>query len=461
MDNVKKAFLAIVLLGLAVRLHDIDSKSAWFDEVFVVNHLKESLHDIAMGVGEEGHPPFYYLLAYFTGADTLLKLRFFSLFFGSLSIMLMYLTARELFGRAEGILSALMLALSYISVQNSQTARMYALAGFMLLATFYFLVKSLKTGSGKDWILFTLSLALMLYTHYFGLFLYAGLALFFLVRAWRNWKVNRAFGACLLVVLLVFSLHVSDLRLKVLLSTRQEKENFMLIVKQDPWTLQPDTGIYYILSGFSGTKYVMPLFVLLILYGLLRRYRSEKGNFEMLMLPLLTSFAGILLASSIMRVSIRHISYFIPLYLALAAAGLASIRDRRVYIAVLIVIVAASALKLDAYYKSSGPDWKSAVGFLNENTAKEDYILVEPADEKTTIRYYYTGPAVIEGITEFDNKPTKTLRFLEGHKDGRIFAVYATDVILRDGYGEINRTFQTLCRHEQRYEDIDIYLCNP
>ncbi|MFH1126420.1 MAG: glycosyltransferase family 39 protein, partial [Candidatus Altiarchaeota archaeon] len=147
MDKTTAIFLVILVVGATLRFYNLDSKSAWYDEVFVVEHLKKSLWDIWRGVGESGHPPFYYILSYIAGAKTIVQLRVLSALFGILSLIAFYFVIEELFGVREALLSMFMLSISHLSIQYSQMARMYSMTLFMVLLTTFILVKSLKTNS--------------------------------------------------------------------------------------------------------------------------------------------------------------------------------------------------------------------------------------------------------------------------------------------------------------------------
>jgi len=97
-----------------------------------------------------------------------------SLVFGLLTIPVGFWAGWSLFGRRAGMMAATLLAFSAFLTQYAQETRMYELMGLLgLFATAGFL-HGFVYGRRKYLIMFSISLALMLYTQSWGVFFWLG-----------------------------------------------------------------------------------------------------------------------------------------------------------------------------------------------------------------------------------------------------------------------------------------------
>jgi uncharacterized membrane protein len=122
--------IAIVLVGLALRLYDIGAKSLWLDEAFSVWMGWQPLGDLwRYVVWLDQHPPLYYTLLHLWMAlgDGEAIVRGFSALWSVLTLPVMYLLGARIGGRAMGLLAALILSLAPLHVGFAQDARMYAM----------------------------------------------------------------------------------------------------------------------------------------------------------------------------------------------------------------------------------------------------------------------------------------------------------------------------------------------
>ena len=89
--------LSLIILAFALRVHQLDAKSIWFDESHSLNRASLDLLSIASGkqiwgdrvVQDTTHVPFYFFLLHFLiklAGDSDFTLRFFSFLFGVLTV---------------------------------------------------------------------------------------------------------------------------------------------------------------------------------------------------------------------------------------------------------------------------------------------------------------------------------------------------------------------------------------
>lgn len=180
--------LLVLLLGLALRLYRLDWQSLWYDEVFSVtlSHLSwPAMH--AELIKDVVHPPLHYYVLHLwmvLFGQGEFQARLLSVVFGTLSIGAIYLLARYLFDERAALVSALLLAVSQTAIHYSQEARTYAQLLFLTLCCSYLFIRALRSGDAGRWWLFVASTILLLYTHYYSLFVFAVFVVFgFLMRA--------------------------------------------------------------------------------------------------------------------------------------------------------------------------------------------------------------------------------------------------------------------------------------
>src|SRR5581483_3634629 len=164
--------LALMLVAFALRVFELDKQSFWYDEAFSVYLSRFDLATITARTAADIQPPLYYYLLnlwMLLAGDSEFAVRFVSLFFGVLTIPLMYVTARRLFNTTTGLFAALIATLSALYLWYSQEARMYTLITFLGLLSSYALLRALSTNpSRKWWITFALANIAAVYTHYFA-----------------------------------------------------------------------------------------------------------------------------------------------------------------------------------------------------------------------------------------------------------------------------------------------------
>ena len=186
-------YLAIVLaIGAFVRLLYITKASIWHDEGYTMMLINFSPLYIIARTARDVHPPLYYLVTHFwQGAfgSSELAIRSLSAVFGLVTIVFCYLLMRRLFGEGTARLAALFVALGPFAVRYSDEARMYGMAAMLVVIATYLVVRiaTTKNASHKLWILYGITLAAGLYTHYYTLFIVPA-HLMYLTNSTSGWR---------------------------------------------------------------------------------------------------------------------------------------------------------------------------------------------------------------------------------------------------------------------------------
>lgn len=176
--------LPIIVLAAALRLFHLEAVSLWYDEIGQVLVSRASWWSaIAGAASHAGAAPLDYLLTHFMlnigTSDGVLRLP--AVLFGVGAVALAYLLGRSLFGEAQGIAAAFLLAIMPMNISYSQEVRFYSMATFFVLATVYLFWLAQERNTWRAWWIYGVVLMLGLYSHYYLAFVALGLGLWCLV----------------------------------------------------------------------------------------------------------------------------------------------------------------------------------------------------------------------------------------------------------------------------------------
>lgn len=213
--SLRLGLLALLLLGLALRLYRLDAQSLWYDEGVTANLAQRTLSDLTQWTANDIQPPLYYYLI--AGWGRLAgwsewSLRFPSAAFGLLLLPLMAGLVRlcTIYGTPR-LLVVLLTALHPLLVYYSQEARMYTLLTLLGGLAAYCLLRSMEEARPGRWLGgYVLMATAAVYTHYFAFFLLLALAIGYLYYQLERtryllqatWRLLQPFALANLLVLL-------------------------------------------------------------------------------------------------------------------------------------------------------------------------------------------------------------------------------------------------------------------
>jgi mannosyltransferase len=179
----------LLLLSFALRLYRLPVQSIWWDEGHSITMASAPLGAIPTLPGMDVHPPGYFWLLHLwmgLAGRSEYALRFFSLIFGVATVALLFsfaikLTAEMPLLRSDhrrvlfALGAAAIAALSPLHIAYAQEVRMYAQVTFLSLGSIYAFWSllqsrnpfSLRKRVSLDWLVYVLTTAASLYTHYF------------------------------------------------------------------------------------------------------------------------------------------------------------------------------------------------------------------------------------------------------------------------------------------------------
>lgn len=170
----KYCLFFIVLIGLLIRLINIDGNSYWNDEIWTVVTAQKSFFEIIRACVSDFHPPLYFLLlgcvVEVFGSDELVT-RTVSAIFSSAAVIPFYLCVRRLSEPLGAILSATIFVVTSVFIFYAQEARQYSFLLFLHLCMSLVVIEKHKRTPVYWALIQSIVMSAMLYTHYFSLFL--------------------------------------------------------------------------------------------------------------------------------------------------------------------------------------------------------------------------------------------------------------------------------------------------
>lgn len=417
--------LLIILVGAILRFYELGAESIWLDEA---TGIRLSIEGVTTIVKESGtaatHPPFYFIILHYWMSlfgTSEVAVRSLSAIFGIISILLIYRVGSILFNRKVGLIGGFLLAVSPFQIWYSQEARPYSLLLLLSLLSYLLFIKILREDRKWYYGCYFITSILLGYTHFYGLFIIASQALFFLL-FWGKYRLQRVKLSATVaatiagLVPLVFLLGQAA----------------AAIAEKGFWIPEPQLmTILETLAWFAGSKWLLLVFAALALFGLfsIRRIAGRWGwtkplkslksltlsikleSIEEELLLIFWLFVSIIIPyiESKFMTPIFLFRYMIgatPALYLLAARGMGNLSKKWILSISLIVIVILSSLVLQPYYKYDQKNyWRQTAEFIAANARVESDVLVFSTSRtgasyiqnslytgvQVPFNYYYTG----------------------------------------------------------------------
>jgi hypothetical protein len=185
---------ALTLLAFILRMVRLDFQPLWWDEGWSLYFATADIPSMISRTAIDIHPPSYYVLLHvwiLIFGPSSISVRLLSVMVGTLSIPLIFVLGRRLFGTRVGTMAALTMAVAPFHIYYSQEARMYALVTFLVLCSMHLFLSLLEraetaSSSRMHWLLYVVVTSLAMYTQYYAIFIPLSQTIFILIRFKRH-----------------------------------------------------------------------------------------------------------------------------------------------------------------------------------------------------------------------------------------------------------------------------------
>jgi len=406
MKNKKLIFLSLVLLIItAYEISILTDIALWHDEAFSGLLPQYNLKEMIYRTGLDVHPPLYYILLknwVMSLGNTLFTLRLFSVFFGILTVIALYLFLKEAFKNQKlALFSSILIALNSFFIQFVIEARMFTLGIFLVVLSSFFLIKALKNKKWSWWLLYAITASCGLYTHYYIFFSILAQALFVVFWLFREekfnlagWFKNRNFQLGLASYLLAVISYLPWL--KTFLSQMGQVQESYWIPPLNIWSL-PATFLKLTTGGAIDTNRFWFLLVVLMVGVIFALFFSLRKLAEqakwLIFLMLIIPFLGA--AAFSFKTSIYLDRYFIftlPFYLTLMAGAIWAIKNKWLKNTLIMIAIFGSLIAFPIRWINleveKKPGMAAAANELNQQVRPDDKIYVGSSFVYFTFKYY-------------------------------------------------------------------------
>lgn len=377
------ALTGILLVGAFLRLHALDSESAWLDEAFAIRIARGGLDEIFLETRLDVHPPLYYIVLSgwlaLTGGSVW-SARLLSVVFSLMTLVATHVVGTRLAGRTAGLAAASLLAVSVFQIEFAQEARMYAQLTLLATLSMYGFIRLFDRPHPGWFITYTVATLLMTWTHVYAAFIIAAQALVVGIDLlWRRRGALETTGCWIAAQSLVFAAFLWWLPV----FTWQ-----VSLVQTRFWIAEPPPfGFLTAFRTYAGSPALLRILLGLAALGLWRvsRPRAEASSPRpawLFLLPWLAAPIAIPFALSFVGSPIFLPKYTIAAsvpFALLAAAGIAALPGAWLRLAVLTVTVIVSTTSLPRLYDVQTKDgWRQAVPIVERLAGPDDAVVVYP-----------------------------------------------------------------------------------
>lgn len=382
-----------VIISILFNFYHVDYQSIWLDEIHSINEANPSVSLVDLyaiiKTGEQ-MPPLYFYILYFLfkvfGYKTIVG-RLLSAFIGVITVYAIYLLGKKLYNNKAGQIAALLLSVNYFHLYYSQEIRPYVFFELFTILSFYGLILFIINQKLRNALCYGLFTALMIYGHFFGLFIVLSQIFILLVILFYQRKENvkvyllRVLLAGIVAFILLIPtipIFIKVLGIKVFWIPAPQPNTLYLIYKEF-------FGYSLELIIFTG------MFFILYVFGIFTNKKNKKANTDitqnadLLNRLILFSWIGITvllpLVKSYLSASVMISRYFIgilPALLILFAIGIQQFKKR--YIIILLLVFSffsiRNTVKKRKYYKTKHKtEFREATKYIIKNNTNNNPVV--------------------------------------------------------------------------------------
>jgi hypothetical protein len=435
--------LAIVLLGLVLRVWNLQGIGYNSDEIRELKLARAPLTDLILDRDIDRFPPLHRTLVgvaiRVTGSDA--AARWLSVACGVLTVVVVWRAGATLLGEHEAPWPALIMACSPYHIFYCRDGRAYAL--YMLLAALLFwgALRLLRGGGAGNWLLLIGSSAAAVFTHYYAAPLVVVVWLIVIWTSYRRdgWREPLIAGTVMALLLgaaaALLWLAMSDVHDEKLVAWFDiEALGFTYVSLATGFSAGPSINELRGMSASEGIKQFLPWIVAIgVAYASLGWQavrRLGKLDLGLLLTPtlLLVPSLGVLGNLDGQGFVFRYVCWLTTPYALLLGAGASCWRRSRLAVVGVVVLLAVNVISIanrrfDARYAEE--DFRALAMKLDDVDPSRGPVLVASDYAGEALAYYTAGKRPIVGFSVFahhaEQRDAVLNEFLASHPPGTRF----------------------------------------
>lgn len=387
-----------IIAGFVLRFYTFDHKSLGLDEVHTFNDSRYDLKDQLRYYEANPsyhHPPLFFVMTHlfcpFPRPER--DLRIIPLFFGILSIPMIYFLAKQ-FSSSIALPCTLSLAFMVYHISVSQDGRSYSFVMFIAMAGLYLFMKHLKTSKKVYLPLIALLFSILFYTSYSSVPFIVFFQILWLYRPGEDYKKPKL-SSFLLLNSLIFLLCLPwIIFLAVHYQGGLPQDLFYMEGTDSIWSLL--YGIMYDWAPHAPLMICSGLLLTLFLF-----FSRDVRNAIVLLATFLFPVVGLYLFCKLFHINhfiaSKYFIGFLPTFLITLYLSLESIEfhfDRlrhfiRLRFLFIILLLLSNLVNMPCYYHSKKQDIKGLVTYLKAHLQDGDKIFLAIDQMTPAILHYF------------------------------------------------------------------------
>ncbi len=360
----------------------IHRESIWYDEwytVEVINRasIKSFFNQIVL---TENNPPVYYILlrlwADVAGCFNLVYLRLFSAVMASVGAVMIYKLVNLFNPRRTALVAVMLYLTSPYILWYAQEARNMAFACVISMAIVIFFYRFSVTGSKKDLVLAAIFQLVGLYTHSFLLAFIVAQVIYLFIKGDR--KLIKMWSVAVLAILALYLFWVPFLFKQIMINKSGWLKPLSLFF---PINMMVHFSVGIFQFSHAGlvllSTFVYTSLLVVSIFSLTDRKKSLTGGNLFLTLvfftPIVLSVLISVLIKPILFEGRRYLVVVVPIFLVMVSIGLCSIKNRRFFVSVLLLVLMMNIFCMRNLYKNGQKRyWNKASDYLSELSSDGD-----------------------------------------------------------------------------------------
>ena len=319
-------------------------------------------------------------------------LRFFSVFFGTLAVPLIYRLSRRLFpaSRTISLLAAILAATSPYLIWYSQEGKMYSLVVVLVILSMDRYLDAMDRGGWHRWLLLVVLTGAAVYVHFVAALMipvYVG-AFFF----WESSKRRARWKAWLASLGLLILPYLPLLRWQLPLALSPAETGYRFVPLHDMLT---SLLVSYSLGPIAGAlRWTSFLFVVLLLAAAFGTHRRSQLPAAMgtLAIWLSVPVLGFFLLTLVRPMyTARYLIFVVPAFMILLAAGAAATARRSRWLAGLLLAAILVLNGVGVWRQSQTTvkaDFRSATKYVADRMSADDLLIFQIPYGRHSFDYY-------------------------------------------------------------------------
>lgn len=407
--------LGILILGAFLRFLKIDYQSLWLDELYtIIPTAPENSVSSIIEYCRHDQPPLFFLAVHFAFkifGYTEVVGRMVSACLGLMSIIAIYRLGKEIKNNEVGLFAAFLTSINFFHIYYSQELRFYSLVFLLSTLSYLFFFRILSHLKLKSLLLYTVCTIALLYTHYYGLFVFGtqGATFIYLISKNRKYALIPYGIMAVILISLAYLPWIPTLLTDLAVKT------------EDFWIKRPSP--YFVAEYFydyTGKEVVTTLVFVSCIFFFVKAFIVQKSRASLALIFWVALCYLIPYLWSIVNTPILHNRYTIivlPAWFLVFSLGwdqLQNIKLKYAIIGVLVISMAVNFLFFKKYYVQITKDQfrESSQFVINHN--QENYPICAPDPLSWHFNYYFRNQrAKVISLNEIEN--VKKFWMLQSH----------------------------------------------